>query len=264
MYVSVRRSPRLFTVEEEVAVIRPQTHLANFDMALFSGLDEARRRNHRNDWLAQRMYAIDLNYTTYEANLTRERQGVGFGAAAATIGLTTASTLVTPVTTKNVLTSLAGAVTGARAAYEDDILLAHSMQWIQSQMRTQRARVADRIRQGMSMTTAQYPLAVALSDLEDYYRAGTFTGGLLSTTETVAAEARLAEELKDDRVEVAFAPTPAAQALRACLLRPGVTADQLVGLMTTPSRRNFAAVLSGHSPAAAEALLQRARIAGIC
>src|ERR1041385_4658917 len=35
--------------------------------------------------------------------------------------------------------------TGTRAAYDNDILLAHSIQWIQSQMRTQRSLVAERI-----------------------------------------------------------------------------------------------------------------------
>ena len=111
------------------------------------------------------MYAMDMQYTVYEAALTRERQGVGFGAALATIGLTTASTLVTAVATKDILTGTAGAVTGARAAYDNDILFAHSVQWIQTQMRAQRARVAERLLAGMRMSTTDYPLAMALSDL---------------------------------------------------------------------------------------------------
>lgn len=254
--------PRLYALDEEAAIIRGS--LREMNLIEFSRLDEASRVKFRNDWLAGRMYAMDMQYTAYEAALTRERQGVGFGAAVATIGLTTASTLVSAVATKDILTGTAGAVTGARAAYDNDVLLAHSVQWIQSQMRTQRSVVAERILRGMKASTIDYPLAAALLDLEDYYRAGTFTGGVLSTTETLGAEARFAESAKAQRIEVAFVSTAAGRALRTCLLRPGVTSDQLVNLMAQPSRRNFALLLTGQSPEVAQIVLQRARNAGIC
>jgi len=47
------------------------------------------------------MYVIDIQYTAYESGLTRELQSGGLGAAAMTLGLTTASQLFTPVVTKN-------------------------------------------------------------------------------------------------------------------------------------------------------------------
>ena len=210
------------------------------------------------------MYAIDIQYTAYEAALTKERQNVGFGATVATLGLTTASGLLTPVVTKNVLTGLAGFVTGSRAAYDNDVLLAHSVQWIQSQMRTQRTIVGQRILRGTKLPTIDYSLAAALTDLEDYYRAGTFTAGLLGTSEALGAEARFIEATKGDRIEVAFSPTPAADALNACLARPGVTQQQLVNLLTQRSQGSFFAIIAGQSPEMAEILLQRARTRGIC
>jgi hypothetical protein len=241
--------PRLYTIPEETQLIRD--NIQQINLVQFSNMDEPLRFKYRNDWIAARMYAIDIQYTAYESALTRERQNVGFGAAAATLGLTTASQLFTPVVTK-------------RAAYDNDVLLAHSVQWIQSQMRTQRSIVAERILRGMRVSTTVYPLAAALTDLEDYYRAGTFTGGMLATSETLGAEARFAEAAKADRIEVTFVSTAAGQALRACLLRPGVTQEQLVHLMAQPSRRNFALLLAGQSPDVAQVVLQRARISGIC
>ena len=253
--------PRLYSVEEEVALIRPQAHAAAFAAASVSEAE-------RNTLIAARMYAIDISYTNYEANLTKERQGVGFGAAASTIGLATASTLVTPVKTKDVLTALAGAVTGARAAYEDEVLLAHSMQWIQSQMRAQRALVAARILRGTRMSIRDYPLPEALTDLEDYYRAGTFTGGLLKTTETVAAEARFAEEVKGERVAVVFGASAAGRVLRRCYLNAGAEDRQrLVRLVTPPEPAAFFALLGSNTSAAQavrESVLTRAQQAGIC
>jgi hypothetical protein len=179
---------RLYTVPEETQLIRD--NIQQINLIQYSSLDEASRRRVRNDWIGARMYAIDIQYTPYEAALTKERQGVGFGAATTTIALTTASGLVAPVATKNLLTGLAGLVTGARAAYDSDILLSHSVQWIQSQMEAKRSEISSRILKGMKLSTIDYPLAAALSDLEAYYRAGTFTGGLLSTNEVIAADAR--------------------------------------------------------------------------
>jgi hypothetical protein len=267
--VSVSDGPtRLYPIAEETQQIR--NIIPQIDFVQFVGMDEPSRFKYRNDWIAARMYAIDIQYTAYEAGLTRERQGVGFAAAAATLGLTTASGLVAPVATKNLLTGLAGFVTGTRAAYDNDVLLAHSVQWIQSQMRTQRSIVAERILRGIKFPTNEYPIAAALTDLEDYYRAGTFTGGILGTSDALGAEARLAEQLKQDRIEVDFVPTAAGDALEACLMRPhpGVTQAQqkkrLVGLMAQQSSTGFALAISGQAPAIAEDLLQRATQVGYC
>jgi hypothetical protein len=254
--------PRLYSIDEEVQAIR--TSLSDFNLAKFNAADDKGRQRYRDDWVTARMYAIDIQYTAYEAALTRERQGVGFGAALATIGLTTASTLVPAVQTKDILTGTAGAITGSRAAYENDILFAHSVQWIQTQMRAQRAFVSDRILRGLTQPINAYTLAAAASDLEDYYRAGTFTGGVLGTTAAVNSEAKFAESLKQQRIEVNFTRTSTGAALRTCLLKPGVTQDQLVSLMTTPSRRGLALLLTGQSPDVADALLSRARAAGVC
>jgi hypothetical protein len=267
--VSISDGPeRLYPIDVETQAIK--ANIPTIDFIQFVGLAEPQRVKYRNDWIAARMYAIDINYTAYEAGLTKERQNVGFGATVATLGLTTASGLLTPVVTKNVLTGLAGVVTGSRAAYDNDILFAHSVQWIQSQMRTQRTIVAQRLLRGSRLSTMDYSLASALTDLEDYYRAGTFTGGILGTSEALGAEARFAEQLKQDSIAVNFVSTAAGKALAACLHRPrsNITVAQqrarLIGLMTPPSAAGFALLILGQSPPIAEELLQRATAAGIC
>jgi hypothetical protein len=254
--------PRLYPVEEEIGIIRK-----GLSELRSAGTDETSQRNYRNNLIAARMYAIDIQYTAYEAALTRERQGVGFGAAATTVGLTTASGLVSPVATKDILTGIAGFITGARAAYENDILFAHSVQWIQTQMRGRRADIAARILDGTKRSTDQYPLAAALSDLEAYYRAGTLTGGLIATSETVALDARLSEQLKAARVEFAFVATPAGRALRLCAVRPGAKARLLELLPTPPGVRPevfLIALQTGQSPRVAEDVLASAQRQGIC
>ncbi|MGO3934906.1 hypothetical protein NP284_42250 [Rhodopseudomonas pseudopalustris] len=221
----------------------------------------------RNAFIAARMYAIDMQYTAYESALTRERQNVGFGAAAATLGLTTASGLLAPVATKNILTGAAGFITGTRAAYDNDVLLAQSVQWIQSQMRAKRGEIYGRIVSGMQLSTSEYPLAAALSDLEAYYRAGTFTGGMLSTSEVLAADAQAVEEEKRESITVTYGSTSSTVALRACLMNPDVKEDDLIALTKPPTPRAFARLLvdaSGAAETRRNNLLGKARQAGIC
>jgi hypothetical protein len=232
------------------------------NLAEFSRMGETERRNYRNSLIAGRMYAIDIQYTAYEGALTRERQNVGFGAAAATLGLTTASGLVTAVATKDILTGAAGFVTGARAAYDNDILFSHSVQWIQSQMRARRADIGRRILDGTRLSTDQYPLALALSDLEAYYRAGTFTGGLISTTETVGADARFSEQLRDERIQVTFRSSSALDALTACVNQREGAKVRLQKFVAAPRAANINLLLTGQGPV--EAVLAKARSEGIC
>ena len=61
-------------------------------------------------------------------------------------------------------------------------------------MRAGRARVGVRLRSGLRQSINDYPLAVALSDLNDYYDAGTILGALAGITELVGTQAR--EELQ--------------------------------------------------------------------
>ncbi|ABE41312.1 hypothetical protein [Rhodopseudomonas pseudopalustris] len=251
---------RLYPVDVEAEMVRQAIGRLDLSRLANSAAD-------RNAFIAARMYAIDMQYTAYESALTRERQNVGFGAAAATLGLTTASGLLAPVATKNILTGAAGFITGTRAAYDNDVLLAQSVQWIQSQMRAKRGEIYGRIVSGMQLSTSEYPLAAALSDLEAYYRAGTFTGGMLSTSEVLAADAQAVEEEKRESITVTYGSTSSTVALRACLMNPDVKEDDLIALTKPPTPRAFARLLvdaSGAAETRRNNLLGKARQAGIC
>jgi hypothetical protein len=189
---------RLFTVDEETESIRAQIGPVQFDR--YYALPEAERATYRNEYVTARMYAIDLAYNAFEAALTKERQRTGFAATTANLGLTTAATLVSPPGTKDLLTSAATVLTGLKAAYNDDILLAHTIELLQTQMRASRATVSTNIIKGLQAGIAQYPLTAALSDVEAYYQAGTITGALVKLNETVGTTARNAEITKNDVV----------------------------------------------------------------
>jgi hypothetical protein len=142
----------------------------------------------RNKFITARMYAIDQAYTEYEAKLTHEQQLLSFGTAAASTLLNTAGALVPSAATTRVLSGVAGAVTAVGTEYNEKVLIAKAIQNIQTQMRADRSDQAAKIYASMKCKVGAYPVGMALSDLEGYYRAGTFTSGLIGLSKTVGKE----------------------------------------------------------------------------
>ncbi|HSV00409.1 MAG TPA: hypothetical protein VLI91_09910 [Roseiarcus sp.] len=140
----------------------------------------------RNAYITERMYGIDLEYTHYEALLTSSTSDANLLAAITTIGLTgTASVLNVPQTNK-ILSAIAAGVTGASQAYDKDILLSQAIQNLQMQMRTDRNNQAKIIIANMKCDIVKYPLGMALSDLETYYRVGTLESAEIAISRTVS------------------------------------------------------------------------------
>jgi hypothetical protein len=211
---------RLYSVHDELTSIRQQVGQVQFGD--YYKLSEPKRVDYRNEFIAARMYAIDVAFGAFDAALTQERQKTGFAATAANLGLTTASTLFSPPGTKSMLSAASTAVTGVKAAYNDDILLAHAVELMQGQMRTNRATISTQILKGMQLSTTAYPLAAAMSDLEAYYQAGTITGALLKLNESVGTAARNAEITRSDVIlTTRFTETDATTTLNNFLFTSG-------------------------------------------
>jgi hypothetical protein len=207
---------RLFPIAYEMDLIRTsQGDLASQYSATFLS-SPAQAKLIRNEIIAQRMYAIDVQYTLYENALTRETQEVGFGALTTAEGLSTAATLVTPAATKTILSAAATAVLAIKGHYDSQILLAQAMRNIQKQMRASRNMIAAGISAKLVQGVSDYPLSAALSDLEEYYAAGTLTSGVIDTSTTVGIRETETKNIKQD-------VTQAPPALRAAILRDATT-----------------------------------------
>ena len=218
---------RLYPISYEMDLIRTsQGDLASQYSGAFLS-SPAQAKLIRNEIIAQRMYAIDVQYTLYENALTRETQEVGFGALSTAEGLSTAATLVVPAATKTILSAAATGVLAIKGHYDSEVLLAQSMRTIQKQMRASRNLIAAGISAKLVQSVADYPLSTALSDLEEYYAAGTLTTGVIDTSTTVGIK-------EDDTKNIKQVVTQAPPALRAAILR-----DATAPTVVTPSRVNL-------------------------
>jgi hypothetical protein len=168
---------RLYTVDQEVAMAQAELPgLVQSYNAATPGSDS--QKFWRNEYIARRMYIIDVEYSTYEGALTSERQRFTFGSSVVSQALTTLGTL-TVGSTAQALTASAGAVSATRGFYDSDLVIAKTIQIVEAQMRAKRDTVAQTILRGRTVSTITYPLSAALSDLEDYYLAGTLNTGLI-------------------------------------------------------------------------------------
>lgn len=193
--------PRLISVAEETQALRQTVGLP--DLTNTSAA-------YRNAYVTSRMYAIDLAYSQYEASLTHERQDVSFIADVTNIGLTGTASLVGVAETKAILAGIAAGLTGVKSSYTNDILFSKTVEVLQTQMRANRAEVATRIIGNLKKPTGVYPIQFALSDLEDYYRAGTLSGAMIAVGATVSAKELVAEQTKAQAIAATIITNPKA------------------------------------------------------
>jgi hypothetical protein len=212
--------PRVFPVDTELAQVRD---VLNRDWygSYANSSDERFRKYYRDQAVLARMYAIDIAYSKYELDLTRERQNVGFLSTLTLLGLTTAGTLVGGEETKTILSATATGVTGTKEAYEKNVLVERTISVLQQQMRAQRKFVKVKIIERLRDPTSNYPLEFALSDVEEYYRAGTITGALLGASQDAGTTLQIAEEQESQAFEFSFSRTPLSRRIQDFYLASG-------------------------------------------
>ena len=180
-------------------------------------------RQCRNQLITARIYAMDLKFSEFEEDLFRQTRELGFAATVTTLGLNAAGALAAGGTSQ-LLSAIAGGVTGSRAAFEREVLAERTVVAIHTSMRANRTSVLARIRRGLQQGTAEYPLAAGLADAEEYYFAGTVLGALVGITEAVGVQA--AEARQRLAVASGLSQSTAARALRAYFEQPDVTDDE--------------------------------------
>lgn len=211
---SIKGAPdRLISVEQELSVARAVSgHDAYIAYATSFG---AQKRELRNQIILARLYAIDVSYTAFEADLTSERQKVDFFSTVTGIGLTSTAAAVASIEAKTALATAATALLGVRESYDKDILFEKTTSLLQQQMRSARKIIKSQIIERLGADTATYPLELALPDVENYYRAGTITGALLGLTEDGGVKLRNATVLEQETITARFGVSRYTELIRA-------------------------------------------------
>lgn len=174
----------------------------------------------RNKIIAARTYAVDLQFSAFEEDLFRQAREAGFATTLTTLGLNAAGA-VAGGATPQLLSAIAAAITGSRAAFEREVLAERTILAIHTSMRANRMITLARIRRGLTQSIAQYPLGAGLTDVEDYYFQGTVLGALIGITQSVGIKAEQAE--RELTFATGLSQSEAARALRAFANEPGLS-----------------------------------------
>lgn len=173
-------------------------------------LEEAKRRDDRDDVVNGRMALIDLNYKAFVREFVLEKQEADTATDIAVIGLGTAGAVISPSSTTRVLAGIAGGITGAKASFDKNFYFEQTAKALYTAMNAQRKEVRARILDGLTVDAVRYPLSQALADLDDYYFAGTFLGAIQAIQRDAGVKDAKAQEHIDEVRGFITAPTPEA------------------------------------------------------
>ena len=132
----------------------------------------------RDEIITSRVTLINLHYNQFVADASFRRQMMDFGADIADLGVDLATAVVGSAATKTILGAISAGITGSQASMHKNFYFEKTVSAIVATMNANRKQALIPILTGQQRGVDAYPLGQALSDLDNYYFAGTFLGAL--------------------------------------------------------------------------------------
>jgi len=155
-------------------------------LAYFNESDPHMRRAIRDQIVSARLYATDIKFSEFTQNLANELRSAAFGVDSASILLSTLSTSLDPGQQTKIISGIDTVLKGGRQSFDKDILIEKTLPILLQQMRSDRKKIALGIMSNLAdHTDIEYPLTLAMNHLDEYYQAGTLSGGLTSLGDNI-------------------------------------------------------------------------------
>lgn len=169
----------------------------------------------RNQILDELLFLTDVNYYSFEAELYQGRAFFETSTDLAILGLGAAGGIIAHSGTQAIISAISGGIGGSRVSINKNYFHETSTQALIAKMQSARKSKLETMRKAMaSLNTADYSLARGLSDLAEYYNAGTIVGALQNIVADAGAEARKADTELKKLIEGKYARTAAGDILR--------------------------------------------------
>ncbi|MDG1207909.1 MAG: hypothetical protein P8Q48_25420 [Paracoccaceae bacterium] len=159
-------------------------------------------KRQRNEIIFARMAEIDALYFEYERALSTEPREYNFALALAGLAIGGAGSIASEGASQ-ILSAASAGLTGARDAFQKEVLIERTTQAFVSQMRAARDLEKQNILLKLTASSETYPLQAAVSDLESYRQAGTLTGALSGIADSAAENERVQRD-KANEVEASI------------------------------------------------------------
>jgi hypothetical protein len=179
---------RLYSTDAEMVGLLNFTDVTGDDWSKYLSASPGARMGFRNEIMAARMYAIDVNYTKFEHELSIEGQSVEFWTKLGSNSLTAATAAVPAASTVKQLNAIATGFNLASSSYTEAFFRKQLIENLVAAMRAARHERRAVIRTRMTCHVGYYPFGLGMSDVESYFRAGSLESGILRLTQTITAE----------------------------------------------------------------------------
>ncbi|MFG0256500.1 MAG: hypothetical protein ACF8GE_01200 [Phycisphaerales bacterium JB043] len=148
----------------------------------------------RNELIEKTMLMIDSNYDIFISKLSASRKGFDTSVDVGVILLGGVSTVMTPTSTKSILTQIATGLTGIKNTINKNYFYDKSLGILMKQMEANRIALSDNIYSKFGQGVDDYPLSQSVRDLLQYYRAGTLDGAYSALDKTTSLKLLFAED----------------------------------------------------------------------
>jgi hypothetical protein len=151
------------------------------------------QREGRDRIIAGRIALIDLNYNQFVSQATANKQFWDTAVDIALLATSIAGTAAGGEGAKTVLAAAAAGLAGSKTAIDKNFFYEQTVPVLVASMNAQRKVALIPLHDGAKLDVTEYPLTRALSDLNNYYFAGTFLGALQAIQADAGAKERAAD-----------------------------------------------------------------------
>ena len=148
----------------------------------------------RDKFITGRLTMTNIRYIQFVRQMTSERQLLDSAADMLSLGLSLAGASVATAGTKTLLAAIAAGVTGSKQVIDKNYYFEKTIPALVGQMNAERKKALIPILTGIKASLEDYPFAQAVTDLHNYYHAGTFVGAI----QAIQADAGTKEQRQDD------------------------------------------------------------------
>jgi PBP1b-binding outer membrane lipoprotein LpoB len=178
-------------VNAELKALKP--YFSADVIATYNGKGDGQKK-YRDEVVFARIRAIDLNYTQFINDISREDKGMNIGTDTAVLLLDAAGALSKISSTQAIFAQSSGVLTGVKASIDKNAYYDKTLYALISQMQASRQAALFTLYNGLETGVDQYPLLKALIDVESYYQAGTILGAVTAITKSSGEQKAIADK----------------------------------------------------------------------
>jgi len=153
-------------------------------------------KDSRDDFITGRITMMNIRYIQFIRQVTADRQLLDSAADMLTLGLSIGGASFGTAATKTILAAVAAGIGGSKQIVDKNYYFDKTLPALVGQMNAERKNALIPILQGMKNELTEYPFGQAVTDLYNYYHAGTFAGAI----QAIQADAATKEQEKDREI----------------------------------------------------------------